>query len=33
VTAELRRGHYAITVELPVHDRVRFAFDELTLSR
>jgi transposase, IS6 family len=28
----LRRGHYAITVDLPVHDRVRVAFDELALS-
>ena len=27
----LRRGHYEITAELPVHDRVRIAFDELTL--
>ena len=26
----LRRGHYEITAELPVHDRVRTAFDELT---
>ena len=26
----LRRGHYEITAELPVHDRVRAAFDELT---
>ena len=25
----LRRGHYEITAELPVHDRVRAAFDEL----
>jgi transposase-like protein len=25
----LRRGHYAITSDLPVHDRVRVAFDEL----
>jgi transposase-like protein len=25
----LRRGHYAITTDLPVHDRVRVAFDEL----
>ena len=25
----LRRGHYAITVDTPVHDRVRFAFTEL----
>jgi len=28
----LRRGHYAITVDLPVHDRVRVAFAELALS-
>jgi transposase-like protein len=28
----LRRGHYAITTDLPVHDRVRVAFDELALS-
>jgi len=27
----LRRGHYAITAELPVKDRVRVAFDELAL--
>jgi hypothetical protein len=26
----LRRGHYEVTAELPVHDRVRAAFDELT---
>jgi hypothetical protein len=26
----LRRGHYEITAELPVHDRVRTAIDELT---
>ena len=26
----LRRGHYEITAELPVHERVRAAFDELT---
>jgi transposase-like protein len=25
----LRRGHYAITNDLPLHDRVRVAFDEL----
>ncbi len=25
----LRRGHYAITADLPAHDRVRVAFDEL----
>jgi IS6 family transposase len=28
----LRRGHYAITADLPVHDRVRTAFDELALA-
>jgi transposase, IS6 family len=28
----LRRGHYAITADLPVHDRVRVAFDDLALS-
>jgi len=28
----LRRGHYAITVDLPVHDRVRVAFAELAQS-
>jgi transposase-like protein len=28
----LRRGHYAITTDLPVHDRVRVGFDELALS-
>jgi transposase, IS6 family len=27
----LRRGHYAITVDLPVRDRLRVAFDELAL--
>jgi len=25
----LRRGHYEITVDLPVHDRVHFAFTDL----
>ena len=25
----LRRGHYAITADLPVRDRVRAAFDDL----
>jgi hypothetical protein len=25
----LRRGHYAITADVPAHDRVRIAFDEL----
>ncbi len=25
----LRRAHYAITADLPAHDRVRVAFDEL----
>ena len=28
----LRLGHYAITADLPVHDRVRVAFAELALS-
>ncbi len=28
----LRRGHYAITADLPVRDRVRVGFDELALS-
>jgi DDE domain len=28
----LRRGHDAITTDLPVHDRVRGAFDELALA-
>ena len=28
----LRRGHYTITVDLPVHDRVRVAFAELARS-
>ncbi len=28
----LRRGHYAITADLPLHDRLRLAFDELALS-
>jgi transposase-like protein len=28
----LRRGHYAITADLPMHDRVRVAFDDLALS-
>ncbi len=27
----LRRGHYELTAELPAQDRVRVAFDELTL--
>jgi hypothetical protein len=25
----LRRGHYEITVDVPVHDRVRVAFTDL----
>ena len=25
----LRRGHYAITADLDLHDRVRTAFDEI----
>jgi transposase, IS6 family len=28
----LRRGHYAITADLPMQDRVRVAFDELVLA-
>jgi len=28
----LRRGHYALTEEVPVHDRIRVAFDDLALS-
>jgi transposase, IS6 family len=31
VVQNLRRGHYAITADLPVQDRVRVAFDELAL--
>jgi len=27
----LRRGHYALTADVPVHDRVRVAFDDLAL--
>jgi transposase-like protein len=27
----LRRGHYAITAEVPIHDRLRVAFAELAL--
>jgi transposase, IS6 family len=27
----LRRGHYAISADLPVQDRIRVAFDELAL--
>jgi transposase-like protein len=27
----LRRGHYQLTADIPVHDRVRIAFDELAL--
>jgi hypothetical protein len=27
----LRRGHFSITADLPVQDRVRVAFDELAL--
>ncbi len=26
----LRRGHYATTAEVPIHDRVHVAFGELT---
>jgi hypothetical protein len=28
----LRRGHYAITTDVPDHDRIRIAFDELAPS-
>jgi len=28
----LRRGHYKLTADVPVHDRVRVAFVELALS-
>jgi len=28
----LRRGHYAITADLPIRDRVRVAFDDLARS-
>jgi len=28
----LRRGHYALTADQPVRDRLRVAFDELALS-
>jgi transposase, IS6 family len=28
----LRRGHYAITADLPVRDRVRSAFNELAMT-
>jgi len=28
----LRRGHYAITADVPVLDRVRVAFDDLALT-
>jgi transposase InsO family protein len=28
----LRRGHYALSADLPIHDRVRVAFDDLALS-
>jgi len=27
----LRRGHYEITGDLPIHDRIRVAFAELAL--
>jgi len=27
----LRRGHYKLTVDMPVHDRVRAAFDQLAV--
>jgi hypothetical protein len=25
----LRRGHYELSADVPVHDRIRFAFDDL----
>jgi hypothetical protein len=28
----LRRGHYAITADLPAHDRVRIAFNEVAMT-
>ncbi len=28
----LRRGHYELTVDVPVHDRIRIAFTELARS-
>jgi IS6 family transposase len=28
----LRRGHYELSADLPIHDRVRIAFDELALT-
>ena len=28
----LRRGHYAISVDLPVQDRIRVTFDDLASS-
>jgi IS6 family transposase len=31
-TQNLRRGHYAITADLPIHHRIRVAFNELALS-
>ena len=27
----LRRGHYELTVDMPVHNRIRAAFDQLAL--
>ena len=27
----LRRGHYELTVDMPAHDRIRAAFDQLSL--
>ena len=29
---KLRRGHYAITADLPAHDRVRVAFNKLAMT-
>jgi len=31
VVQHLRRGHYELTVDVPLHDRVRAAFDQLVL--
>jgi hypothetical protein len=28
----LRRGHYELTADMPAHDRVHAAFDQLALS-
>jgi IS6 family transposase len=29
IVQNLRRGHYELTIDLPVHDRVRIAFTDL----